>query len=209
MSSMIGANISVDKIRQEIEKNIERGQRFSVGIEVPLSTGSRRVLKFAGEEADRFAQRHVGTEHMLLALLREKNARAAAVLRQCGAREAEIRLKLAGNASPYREATQLADGTLFYRIPSPPIGSAILTLNSFLVGLKNNTSPELAIFSGKCGSVRKRSRKSSRDCSRPLPRKIRPIALRKLFLSAPRRRWHPSFGRTRCIRIRRPGPCCE
>jgi ketosteroid isomerase-like protein len=146
MSSMIGSNISVDKIRQEIEKIIERGQRFSVGIEVPLSTGSRRVLKFAGEEADRFAQRQVGTEHMLLALLREKNARAAAILRQCGAREAEIRLKLAGNASPYREATQLADGTLFYRLPSPPIGSAILTLNSFLVDLKNNTSPELADF---------------------------------------------------------------
>jgi outer membrane receptor for Fe3+-dicitrate len=53
MSSMIGSNISVDKIRQEIEKNIERGQRFSVGIEVPLSAESNHVLKFAGEEADR------------------------------------------------------------------------------------------------------------------------------------------------------------
>jgi len=77
MSSMIGANISVDKIRQENEKNIERGQRFSVGMKSALY-GSRRVLKFAGEEADRFAQRHVGTEHMLLLCYAEKTRRAAA-----------------------------------------------------------------------------------------------------------------------------------
>jgi hypothetical protein len=132
MIAMLGSTISVDAIRQEIEKHIQRGERFSVAIEVPLSAESTRVLRFAGEEADRLGQRNVGTEHMLLGLLREKNARAAAVLQQYGAREGEIRLKLAGS--------------LFYRIPSPPTGSAMLTLNGFLVGLKNNTSPELADF---------------------------------------------------------------
>jgi ATP-dependent Clp protease ATP-binding subunit ClpC len=146
MSSMIGSNISVDKIRQEIEKNIERGQRFSFGIEVPLSAESNHVLKFAGEEADRLGQRNVATDHMLLGLVREKKARAAAILQQYGAREGEIRLKLAGNASSYREATQLPDGTLFYRVPPPPTGSAMLALNNFLVDLKNNPSPELADF---------------------------------------------------------------
>jgi len=98
MTTMIGCKISVDAIRQEVEKHIQRRERFSVGIEVPLSAESRRVLKFAAEEADRLVQRHVGTEHMLLVLLREKNARAAAILRQHGARESEIRTKLAGDA---------------------------------------------------------------------------------------------------------------
>jgi uncharacterized protein (TIGR02246 family) len=136
MTAMIGSKISVDAIRQEIEKHIQRRERFSVGIEVPLSAESRRVLKFAAEEADRLAQRHVGTEHMLLALLREKNARAAAILRQYGALESEIRTKLAGNAG----------NSVPYRATSAPIGSAMATLNSFLVGLKNNASPELADF---------------------------------------------------------------
>jgi len=136
ITAMIGSTISVDAIRQEIEKHIQRGERFSVGIEVPLSAESSRVLQFAGEEADRLAQQHVGTEHMLLALLREKNARAATILRQYGAREAEIRSKLVGNAG----------NSVPYRATCPPIGSAMLTLNSFLVGLKNNTSPELADF---------------------------------------------------------------
>jgi len=91
MSSMIGANISVDKIRQEIEKNIERGQRFSVGIEVPAlyRRQARTEICRRGSRTDSRSV-HVGTEHMLLALLREKNARAAAILRQCGAREAEF-----------------------------------------------------------------------------------------------------------------------
>jgi len=136
MTTMIGCKISVDAIRQEVEKHIQRRERFSVGIEVPLSAESRRVLKFAAEEADRLVQRHVGTEHMLLVLLREKNARAAAILRQHGARESEIRTKLAGNAG----------NSVPSRATSPPIGSVMSTLNRFLVGVKNNTSPELADF---------------------------------------------------------------
>ena len=136
MTAMIGSKISADAFRQEIEKHMQRGERFSVGTEVPLSAESSHVLKFAGEEADRLGQRNVGTEHMLLALLREKKARAAAILQQYGAREAEIRIKLAGNAGH----------AVPYRTTSPPIGSAMLTLNTFLVGLKNKTSPELAGF---------------------------------------------------------------
>lgn len=151
MSNVIGAGILLDKMRQEIEKHIQRGERFSTAIEVPLSVESDRVLKFAAEEAERFAQRHVGTEHVLLGLLREKNARAATILRQYGAREGEIRQKLAGNASPYREPTKLVDGTYLYRIPSTPASGAIDTLNSFLSSLKSKTSPELADFFAQNG----------------------------------------------------------
>ena len=153
MRNVIGSGISHYEVRQEIERRIQRGERFSTAIEVPLSVESNRVLKFAAEEAERLAQRHVGTEHVLLGLLREKNAPAAAILQQYGAREGEIRQKLAGNASPYREPTKLADGTYLYRIPSTPAGSAMDALNSFLSSLKNETSPELADFFATNGQL--------------------------------------------------------
>lgn len=153
MRNVIGSGISHYEVRQEIERRIQRGERFSTAIEVPLSVESNRVLKFAAEEAERLARRHVGTEHVLLGLLREKNAPAAAILQQYGAREGEIRQKLAGNASPYREPTKLADGTYLYRIPSTPAGSAMDALNSFLSSLKNETSPELADFFATNGQL--------------------------------------------------------
>lgn len=153
MRNVIGSGISHYEVRQEIERRIQRGERFSTAIEVPLSVESNRVLKFAAEEAERLAQRHVGTEHVLLGLLREKNAPAAAILQQYGAREGEIRQKLADNASPYREPTKLADGTYLYRIPSTPAGSAMDALNSFLSSLKNETSPELADFFATNGQL--------------------------------------------------------
>jgi uncharacterized protein (TIGR02246 family) len=145
MSSMIGSGISADTVRQEVEKQMQRGERFSTAVEVPLSVESTRVLTYAAEEAERLAQRQIGTGHMLLGLLREENAHAATTLRQHGADIAEIRLKLADSASPYREATKLPDDTYFWGIPSPA-GSAMGTLNSFLSSLKSKTSSELADF---------------------------------------------------------------
>jgi ATP-dependent Clp protease ATP-binding subunit ClpC len=61
----------------------------------PLRPKCKPVLNFAAEEAERLGQRHVGTEHLLLGLLRGENALAAVTLRRHGAHLTEIRLKLA------------------------------------------------------------------------------------------------------------------
>jgi uncharacterized protein (TIGR02246 family) len=133
MSSVIGSGNSPDTVRQEVEKQIQRGERFSTAVEVPLSVESERVLSFAAQEAERFAEQHVGTKHLLLALLREKNSRAAVILRQHGAHEAKVRQKL-------------TDGTDIYRKPSTPANNAMDTLSRFLSDLTSNTSSELADF---------------------------------------------------------------
>jgi hypothetical protein len=48
LSNMMGSGISAHAIQQEIEKQIQRGERFSTAAEVPLSVESKRVLNFAG-----------------------------------------------------------------------------------------------------------------------------------------------------------------
>jgi uncharacterized protein (TIGR02246 family) len=150
ISHMIGSGISADAIRQEIEKQIQRGERFSTAVEVPLSAESKRVLKFAAEEAERLAERHVDTTHLLLGLLREESTLAAAILRQHGAHLAEIRLKLAGSASVYREPWGPAGSPRFYGAQGP-MGRAMILLSSFLSGLKSGASPELADFFAEDG----------------------------------------------------------
>jgi Clp amino terminal domain, pathogenicity island component len=60
----------VSRIRQEIEKRIEKKPIYSTAIEIPLSAIGNRVLILAAEEAERLKHSHIGTEHMLLGLLR-------------------------------------------------------------------------------------------------------------------------------------------
>jgi len=71
-------------IREEIEAHIESRERISTSVEVPLTTACKNILNFAGEEADRLGHRHIGTEHMLLGILREERCFAAQILKAKG-----------------------------------------------------------------------------------------------------------------------------
>jgi uncharacterized protein (TIGR02246 family) len=145
LSNMMGSGISAHAIQQEIEKQIQRGERFSTAVEVPLSVESKRA------ELCRGGSGKIGTaacwhRAFALGLLREENALAAVTLRRHGAHLAEIRLKLAGNASRYREPTTPAGTHYSYRLASKPARSAMDAVSSFLSGLKSKTSPDLADF---------------------------------------------------------------
>jgi ATP-dependent Clp protease ATP-binding subunit ClpC len=59
-------------IRKEIEANTSVREKTSTSADLPLSDESKRVLNFSAEEADRLNDKHIGTEHLLLGLLREK-----------------------------------------------------------------------------------------------------------------------------------------
>ena len=67
-------------IRAEIERGITQRERISTSVEVPLTSESKRVLTLAAEEAGRLGHRHIGTEHILLGLLRVEDSLAGTVL---------------------------------------------------------------------------------------------------------------------------------
>jgi ATP-dependent Clp protease ATP-binding subunit ClpC len=68
---------SATEIRTEIESAIKRGAPISTSVEVPLTADSKKILNFAGEEADRLGHWHVGPEHVLLGILRLPDSLAA------------------------------------------------------------------------------------------------------------------------------------
>ncbi len=89
---------SIESIRKEIEARITIRERISTSVEVPLSQECKRVLNFAAEEAERLGHKHVGTEHLLLGILREEKCFGAEILTERGLRLSALREELARSA---------------------------------------------------------------------------------------------------------------
>ena len=85
---------SVESIRKQIEGRTAIREKVSTSVDLPLSQESKRVLAFAAEEAERLAHKHIGTEHLLLGLLREDKCFAAEILHERGLRLSTLREEL-------------------------------------------------------------------------------------------------------------------
>ncbi len=77
-------NISPERVRAEIEGAIGRGER-SPHEEVAFTPRAKKVLELALDEARRLGHNYIGTEHLLLGLIREGEGVAARVLEAMGA----------------------------------------------------------------------------------------------------------------------------
>jgi ATP-dependent Clp protease ATP-binding subunit ClpA len=85
---------AIESIRKEIEGRTTIREKVSVSIDLPLSNECKRILAYAAEEAERLNHRHIGTEHLLLGILREEKSIAAEILRERGLRLDTIREEL-------------------------------------------------------------------------------------------------------------------
>jgi hypothetical protein len=135
------------EIRDEIEKVIQRGERVSTSVEMPLSADSHKVLQLAGEEADRLADRHIATPHILLGILRVEKSLAAKLLIAKGANADAIRVQLAQGETSRSESSQPIDATSItaFRAVGGTTG-ALASLDQFLGTLKRGVPDELATF---------------------------------------------------------------
>jgi len=88
------ANTSIESIRKEIEGRTLIREKVSTSVDLPFSDESKRALNAAADESERLAHKHIGTEHMLLGLLREEKSVAAEILRERGLRLSMIREEL-------------------------------------------------------------------------------------------------------------------
>jgi ATP-dependent Clp protease ATP-binding subunit ClpC len=85
------SHLSLDNIRKEIEGRTVFREKVSTSVELPLSAETKRVLQCAAEEADRLLHNYIGTEHLLLGILREERSVAASVLLEKGMRLNSVR----------------------------------------------------------------------------------------------------------------------
>ena len=85
------SHISLESIRKEIEGRTIFREKVSTSVEIPFSTETKRVLQQASEEADRLLHNYIGTEHLLLGLLREECSVASSILSEKGMRLNSVR----------------------------------------------------------------------------------------------------------------------
>lgn len=75
--------INLKEARIEVEKIIGRGSGF-VAVEIPFTPRAKRVLELSWDEARQLGHNYIGTEHLLLGLIREGEGVAARVLENLG-----------------------------------------------------------------------------------------------------------------------------
>src|SRR5919108_16496 len=83
-------NVELSKVRTAVEFIIGRGDRPVVG-EVGLTPRAKRVIELAIDEARRLGHNYIGTEHLLLGLVREGEGIAAGVLESLGVNLDKVR----------------------------------------------------------------------------------------------------------------------
>ncbi|MBE0415203.1 MAG: AAA family ATPase, partial [Dehalococcoidia bacterium] len=84
--------VELDKVRSAVESIIGRGERTVSG-EIGLTPRAKRVIELAVDEARRLNHNYIGTEHLLLGLLREGEGVAASVLESLGVSLEKVRIE--------------------------------------------------------------------------------------------------------------------
>jgi len=100
--SGVGANvlknlgIDLRKVRLEVEKLVKSGPEMVTMGKLPQTPRAKKVVEYAIEEARNLNHNYVGTEHLLLGLLREQDGVAAQVLLNLGLKLDDVREEVLG-----------------------------------------------------------------------------------------------------------------
>ena len=114
-------NLDIDfqKVRRQIEQIVQHGpgaDRIIAG-QLPPTPRSKKVIEYAIEEARVLKHNYVGTEHLLLGLLREEEGVAAQVLTNLGLKLEDVRQEVLNLLGP----TVLDSEPPVVHLPAPPI----------------------------------------------------------------------------------------
>jgi len=95
--------VNLKDARVEVEKIIGRGSGF-VAVEIPFTPRAKRVLELSLEEARQLGHNYIGTEHLLLGLIREGEGVAARVLENLGVDLSKVRSQIIRSLGDNTEA---------------------------------------------------------------------------------------------------------
>jgi hypothetical protein len=114
VAAQVLKNLDVDlrKVRVEVERLVQLGNSPVSGSQLPFTPRAKRVLEIALEEAQNLGHNYIGTEHLLLGLIHERDGPAAHVLQNLGVKREEVReevVELIG-ADPRQEAGEERPG---------------------------------------------------------------------------------------------------
>ncbi len=95
--------LGLDTLRLEVEKLVQFGPSTVISGDIPFTPKAKKVIELAMDEARRLGHNYIGTEHLLLGLIKEGEGVAAAVLQNLGLDLNKVRaevIKLLGSTAP-------------------------------------------------------------------------------------------------------------
>src|ERR1022692_1001053 len=120
--------ISLEAVRQQVEEIIGQGQQAPSG-HIPFTPRAKKVLQLSREEALNLGHNYIGTEHILLGLIREGGGVAAQVLVKLGADLNRVRQQVTQLLNGYQGKEPAAAGPPS-ETASDPTGQSAATLRS-------------------------------------------------------------------------------
>jgi ATP-dependent Clp protease ATP-binding subunit ClpC len=106
--------LPIEDLRAELESHRRSGDKTPTSVEIPFDEATKRSLSFAAEEADRLLHDHIGSEHLLLGLLRGERSAAASALAAHGVRLSDVRRKVEELPGPLGAASPQAGTRLVF-----------------------------------------------------------------------------------------------
>lgn len=113
-------NVNLKDARIEVEKIIGRGSGF-VAVEIPFTPRAKRVLELSLEEARQLGHNYIGTEHLLMGLVREGEGVAARVLENLSVNVSSIRTEVIQMLGDNTEVSVGANGNMQARSKTPTL----------------------------------------------------------------------------------------
>jgi len=182
------AQVSIEAIRKEIEGRTLLREKISTSVELPLAPETKRVLEYAHEESDRLQHRHIGTEHLLLGLLREERSMAAEILYERGLRLVAVRDEITRQTGADTRASQKEDAP-----QGTATSAASLKALLLLDEIRGHAHKLLALAAHLSGELKEGESVNVDGYGNPLPSQTRPtdsFIMEKLKISAPIARTH-------------------
>ena len=130
------SHLSVESIRAEIEGRTVFREKLSTSVEIPFSAETKRVLGCAAEEADRLLHNYIGTEHLLLGILREERSVGATVLKDKGMRLETVRddiVQLLNEGRTHADFTATIEAEIEEHHPPVPMRDAARALRALVL----------------------------------------------------------------------------
>ncbi|MEM7517822.1 MAG: Clp protease N-terminal domain-containing protein, partial [Planctomycetota bacterium] len=108
--------IDLDKIRTEVEKIVKTGPNVVTMGQLPFTPRAKKVLELSMEEASNLGHNYIGTEHLLLGLIKENEGIAAQVLMNLGVKLEDVREEVldflgADTSDEEEEETSIGEGS--------------------------------------------------------------------------------------------------
>ena len=123
---LTSVGVTFRKVRLEIEKMVGIGDTIMLLGEIPFTPRAKKVLEFSVEESQMLNSQHIGTEHILLGLIREEEGMASRILNNLGTNLILIREAALGlvNTEGTEEKTDFPSGAAEINLPEESVQSA-------------------------------------------------------------------------------------